>query len=226
MKTPYRYPLRSRAAITDFLLEHQSYHPMNSWNGGRVLAWNIKVYHFDETGHTGAKAAGDVTLHERFDAAWEEHCEQNDMFREACGNALSYYCDEALWTPYPGPGEKWQQGTFKFFVNGRSGGYLCLDRWPITSDVGAWRHFPMAWHDSGHFEGWIKDLDWPTLRTVYKVVVELDHDLSREAVTSEINYQFAWLRSQFEEGLLADERADADALMEARPDMYRAAEMA
>ena len=51
-RCPYSWPHRSRKAMLAYLGEHESYCPMNIWNGGFVLAWNVKIYNLDITGKT------------------------------------------------------------------------------------------------------------------------------------------------------------------------------
>ncbi len=213
MKRPYTFPHRSRAAITQYLADHEGYHPMNSWNGGFVLAWNIKVYRLDSSG----KSDGGVQA--RFDEAWLKHVEENDdMFWMCCGDATRYYTD-GEWTNYPGI----EQGEWKFGINGRSGGYMVLTEAPAWCPAPrAWRLYEMIWESRSAYEDWLADLDFKTLRRFYRAIRVLDKDLSGESVEREMAYQFCFQRQLWEEEQLADEKADADLMIEERPDMYEA----
>lgn len=226
MKRPFPLPLRSRQWIIDYVMNHQLYHPMNSWNGGRVLAWNIKVnMRYDQSGQIGERGE---PVEPRFDARWEAHLDTDagyDLFHEACENALRYYTEDALWTPWPGPGPdkagktRWEQGQFKFTVNGRSGGYLILTHWPGPQPRG-WALYPMIWSSKGHLEDWLNGLSWKELRLLHEVMANLDYDLRPEAIRNEMEYQFNWLRTQWEEGVVAGEDEDLEKLEASRPDLY------
>ncbi|MDQ3583683.1 MAG: hypothetical protein M3495_19695 [Pseudomonadota bacterium] len=55
---------------------------------------------------------------------------------------------------------------------------------------------------------------------LYKVIVQLDQDLSHEGCRTEIEYQYAWRREQWEDKQRAKEERAARRLEESRPDMY------
>lgn len=213
-KSPYRFPLKKKSAILDFLSGHDSYHPMNSWNGGFVLSWNIKVYHFDRMG----KGFDDFPVLDRFDDQWLEHLdgEGSDLFSLCCSDAISFYTD-GLWTVYPGI----EQGEWKFGINGRNGGHLMLTHTPAWLPAPRdWKCFPMTWESRGRYENWLAQLDWQDLLRFYKVVCMLDHDLRDAAKTQEINYQLAQKRHDWEQERLAEEQEDVEAQLQARPDLY------
>lgn len=112
---PYTYPCTERADVIKFLAAHQSYHPAaQRWNGGFVLAWNIKVpYNFDTS---GAAYREDFRFEPRFDAAWDAAVEEDDMlFGEVSADATRRYTDG-----------DWD---WKFSINGRSGGWMILTDW-------------------------------------------------------------------------------------------------
>lgn len=224
MKRPFPLPLRSKQWIIDYVMNHQLYHPMNSWNGGRVLAWNIKVHmDFDQSGQIGNRGE---PVEARFDARWNAHVDADDgtLFAEACESALSYYL-EGLWTPWPGPGPikgktRWEQGQFKFTVNGRSGGYLILTHWPGPLPRPTWRIYPLIWESRADLEYWLDGQSWKNLRLLHEVMANLDYDLRPDAIRSVMEYQYNWLRSQWEERVIADEDEDLEKLEASRPDLY------
>ncbi len=195
-----------------YLIEHQHYHPMNSWNGGYVLAWNVKVHNADYSG----KGVSDYPVQDRFAAQWEAYSESNsDLFWECCADAARYYT-EGEWSNYPDI----EQGEWKFGMNGRSNGYMVLTDAPSwLSAPRAWAAFPMIWHDSDAFAEWCAELDTPKLRRFYRAVRVLDQDLDRKAVAREVSYHFAFRRAEWEQDLIEQEDCEARELEASRPDM-------
>jgi hypothetical protein len=51
-------------------------------------------------------------------------------------------------------------------------------------------------------------------------MANLDYDLRPEAIRNEMEYQFNWLRTQWEEGVVAGEDEDLEKLEASRPDLY------
>jgi hypothetical protein len=206
-----------------YLSDHEHYHPMNSWNGGFVLAWNIKVYSYDEMGKS---YQSEYPTNDRFDDAWKEYVNSQDgscMFFWCCEDATRLYLD-AEWTNYPGI----EQGEWNFSINGRSGGYMILTHCPSWVPAPrTWKMYPMIWADSGHFCDWLNDRDFNTLRRFYKAIRVLDHDLREEACDQEVSYHFASRRYDWEQERLAEEQEqiaeeheEARAQEASRPDMY------
>lgn len=214
-RSPYTFPHRSRKAMLAYLGDHESYVPMNTWNGGFVLAWNIKVHRFDEMGHCGGC---DAPANARFDSQWRDELESNhNLFNECCENATRQYT-EGEWTNYPGI----EQGEWQFGINGWSGGYMILTHTPTWCPSPCrWRCFPMVWESRGDYQEWLGELDTPTLKQFYRAIRVLDRDLRREACGQEVSYHFAWRRSQWEESLLEQETCNARKLEASRPDMYQ-----
>lgn len=204
---PYTYPLTDRAAIEAWLGEHEAYVPMNTCNGGFCLAWDIKCnYHWDTS---GVAYRDQFKLEERYDEAWEQVIESdNEMFYEACEDATRMYTG-GEWTRYPGI----EQGEYKFSISGRSGGWMLLDTCPIADAT-------LVWADRGDFQQWLQDLDNEDLNTFYQTIVQLDHDLSRDACRQEMEYQYAYRRSVWEEEQVEMEERAARKLEASRPDMY------
>lgn len=213
-KCPYSFPLRKRADIIARLGEHESYCPMNSWNGGFCLAWNIKVHNFDSMG------GGDYLRKPENDSEWESYVENSDsIFWDACGDATRYYTDSE-WSNYPGI----EQGEWKFSINGRSGGYMLLEDSPGWLPLPrGWTCHKATWESRAHFVEWLGELDYSTLLRFYKAMQVLDSDLSRENCRKSLESAFGFLREQWEEER-AEEQEAADSAMaekiaEERPDL-------
>lgn len=213
-RSPYTFPARSRKAMLAYLADHDGYYPMNSWNGGFVLAWCIKVHNAD---YSGKFARADYPVQDRFDDQWREYCDaDSELFWEACRNATREYTD-GDWTNYPGI----EQGEWKFEINGRSGGYMVLDAAPSWLPAPrAWRMSNMIWSDRASYVEWLGELSTATLKRFYRAVRVLDRDLRPEACCNEISYQFAFQRHMWEESLIAAEDCDAKKQEKARPDLY------
>ena len=194
---PYTYPLTDRADIEAWLGEHTAY--------SGCLAWNIKVhYRFDTS---GAAYRDEFKFEPRFDEAWKQEIEDdNDLFDIACEDATRMYV-EGDWTRYPGV----EQGEYKFGISGRSGGWMLLEDWPGPKPV---------WIDRDDFQCWLQDLDDETLNKFYQVIVQLDHDLSRDACRKEMEYRYAFRRSVWEDEQLDAEENAAREIGASRPDMY------
>ena len=138
MSNPYQFPLKSRQAMTAYLAEHESYWPMNSWNRGFVLSWNVKVYRADYRGTHGCEPVQPV-----YDDRWDAYVEQNDdLFWRACEDAGRYLLD-GEYSTYPGD----DQGAYRFMLNGRSGGHLCLMSCTIVPQPRRWRMAPFIFDD-------------------------------------------------------------------------------
>jgi hypothetical protein len=212
-KCPYTFPHKSRKAMTEYLAEHEHYHPASSWNGGFVLAWNIKVhFSFDTMG------GHDATRTPSRDAAWKKYLENHDVFWNCCEDAIRQYTD-GEWANYPGI----EQGEWSFGINGRSGGYLVLTEAPGWLPAPrAWKAFSMIWESSFAYKDWLSELDFPTLKRFYRAIRVLDHDLRREAIKSEMEYQYSFQREVWEDEQNAIERESAKAQESERPDLYGA----
>lgn len=215
-KCPYSFPDRTRKAMIAYLAAHCGYHPMNSWNGGFVLSWNIKVYNADYSGKSGDC---DSPVCERFDAQWDEYVRQNnELFWEACSDAARQYMEKE-WTNWPGI----EQGEWGFSLNGRSGGHMILTEAPGWLPAPrAWAMSSMIWESRAAYQRWLAELDTKTLTQFYRAIRVLDHDLRREAVESEVSWQIALQRSQWEEDLIRAENCGARKMEGDRPDLYPA----
>lgn len=226
-RNPYSFPARSRRDMIAYLHEHDTYWPMNSNNGGCVLSWNVKIYNFDDAGKGELWARVNkikpASLRKEFsprpdrDAAWQSYIEADpEFFWHVAADAGRMYYD-AEWTNYPGI----EQGEWKFFSNGRSGGHLCLSECPgWVPAPRAFRCCEMTWQSKSDFQDWVTDLSTETLRKFYRAIRVLDTDLERPKVEAEVSYQVAFRRQQWEEE--QDEREERDARKQEaeRPDLY------
>lgn len=179
---PYTYPAQRRVAIVQELIAH-TVHRADAYSMGR-LAWNIKVPHDVDTSGKTADYPGDA----QFDERWEQYLkdEGNDVFARAAESALSAYV-EGDYTIYPGE----MQSKIHLEVEGRMGGWLVLDK---IDGVGS-----LGWDGQGAMEEELMGYSAEDLKTLYKVVRNLDHDVSRQKIRTEMAYQYAFIRSQQEE---------------------------
>lgn len=179
---PYTYPAQKRVEIVKELISHTT-HRDGPYANGR-LAWNIKVpFDVDTTGKT-SDYPGDA----QFDERWEQYLkdESNEVFGRACESALSAYV-EGDYTIYPGE----MQGKIHLGVEGRMGGWLVLDK---IDGVGSLR-----WDGQAEMEEELMGFSAEDLAVLYKVVRNLDRDVSRQKIRSEMAHQYAFIRSQQEE---------------------------
>ena len=183
MKNPYTYPHKTRIAITDYLFNHVSYggwnHPCRKWS---PLAWNVKVNNIDTTGKAGGK--GEL-VDSKLDKDWENHFKQNEqeltslIFEDSqCG-----YIDEEYST-YPGN----DQGDWKFCFGGRSGGWLILEEWKNTN-------FLDGFDSNGSWEIYLEELDWKSLKTLYRGVRCMDQDFTRAKASENVSYELNFQRT-------------------------------
>jgi len=214
MPNPYQFPLKSRQAMMVYLADHESYWPMNSWNGGFVLSWNVKVYHADYSGNTGSEP-----VHPAYDDQWDAYLEQNDhLFWHACEDAARYLLDGDYSTC---PGD--DCGNYRFMLNGRNGGHLCLMSCAIVPQPRRWRMAPFIFEGRAHWQDYLNELPFAELRRLYKAIACMDQDFTGDNVSAEISHHFNYYRSQWEAEHDAALDEDARRLEASRPDMYGAA---
>lgn len=170
---PYKMPLTSRNAIIDFLDSHPTH---SERSGERYLSWNIKVGTFDTTGHVEG-----YTPNKEFDELWNAEVENNpDLFNWACEDGLRIYLNNeyTLWDdekPVP----------VEMFTAGRSGGHLILGkidgaklelgRGLTTLEV-------------------LRDLSDDQLVMLYKIVTQLDDELTPQRIANEMAWSYAHYR--------------------------------
>ncbi|KAF1702922.1 hypothetical protein [Pseudoxanthomonas kaohsiungensis] len=179
---PYTYPAQKRSEIIAELITH-AVHRAGPYDPFR-LAWNIKVYDFDTSG----KGVPDYEADPQFDKQWEAYlAEHGDQaFYRAQAGALSAYV-EGDYTIFPGQ----MQGEISLGVEGRSGGWMVLAE---IKELGK-----LQWSGQGEMEESLKELSADELKTLYKVVRNLDRDLTRARCAAEMAYQFAYIRDGEEE---------------------------
>jgi hypothetical protein len=214
MKNPYTYPHRSHKARIAYLAEHENYHPMNSWNGGFCLSWNVKINRGDYSGKNGGRPS-DYPVNLAFDEKWDEYVQANDsLFYKTCEDVFQSSCED--YSTYPGD----DAGSYKFSLNGRSGGHLILTHCAIVSEPKDWKMFPMIWASRADYEYWLETRGKEELERFYKAVRCMDYDFAGERVKAEFNYQLASRRSQWEEDLNAEMESGARKIENERPDMH------
>ena len=200
MKAPYSFPLKSRAAMVDYLLDRRS----RSYDARTFrFCWNVKTYHASFDGDSLRKH--EPKLNPKWDSVWDMS-ESEDWIYEDAHREIS----ENEWTSYPGD----DQGEWEFSFAGRSGGWIVLEKW---------RGHDLRNPDLEDFAEW----DFADLRAFYRGIVCADSDFTPAKACAEVEYQAAFYRGQWEE-LRADEdnteAVEFAAFMEAsRPDLYQGA---
>lgn len=207
-KSPYTFPLRTRRAIEDYLSKHGAYWPASSWNGGFVLSWNVKVYTLDWSGKSGEEKVNPF-----YDKQWEAYCKENTdtLFVYACEDAASYLT-EGDYCTYPGD----DQGSYEFFLNGRSGGHLCLSKCAIVPQPYVWAGIPFSFHSREHWQEYLIGLDFSELRTLYKAVVCMDSDFTQKKAEAEVNHHLNRQRAEWEREAIAEALLQHDVRMGGR----------
>jgi len=192
-KASERYPHLSRAAITEYLLDHDTYHPMNSWNGGTVLSWNVKMHGvWDDRVELGLHADPSevADLDRSLDDLWKKHMQEaENFFYDICEN-MAFVFNHG-WTAWDGKTEA------TFFFNGRSGGHMCLD----TVDgfgAGRWRSVGLCWDSMGHFEEWLAELEWQDLQKFYRMVRDVDLQAEQSMLIYRYGCEVNFLRQEWE----------------------------
>jgi hypothetical protein len=197
-KCPYKFPLKTRDDMIVFLTNHKMYSP-SGYGGDWCMAWDINTLHdrLDLTGK-GAEKTDD-----RFDGKWKEYLESDpELFGEVCSRALAQFT-EGDYSTYPGD----DQGQYKFFTAGRSGGHLCLESWGAPMPGSG--HYPMSFRDPGHHLEWMQEIDSADLAKLYCLAVTVDHDTSRPARVKELAFQYNFIRSNMEEQWAAELEPEA-----------------
>lgn len=189
-KAPYAFPLKSRAAIADFLArDGRAY----DWRRYR-FAWNVKAWAANFDGDS--LRAHNLDLDPALDDAWDEHIEHDsNAFWRWC-EAAARWVAEGDWCSYPGD----DQGDWQFAFAGRSGGWLVLEKW---------RGRDMRDLDPAEFTD---SEEWPfdDLRAFYRGIVCADSDFTHENAAREVEYFAADERAQWEEELRAAAKEAAE----------------
>jgi len=197
--------------MTEYLAGHENYWPMNSWNRGFVLSWNVKVYRADYSGNSGSEPVNPA-----YADKWAAYLEQNDnLFWHACEDAARYLLD-GDYSTYPGD----DSGNYKFMLNGRTDGHLCLMSCAIVPQPHRWRMAPFIFECRAHWQDYLGELAFADLRKLYKAVACMDQDFTSKKVSAEISHHFNFYRSQWEAEQEEAQTEAARQLEASRPDMY------
>lgn len=184
-RSPYTYPHKSKHAQIDYLTGHDAYggwnHPNRGWS---PLSWNVRIGNADFE-----QPKGEYQLDPSHDDAWAKYVEKkSELFYWACEDMARQYT-EGEYTTYPGD----DQGDWEFCFAGRSGGQMLLAKWKGTD-------FLRSFDSAEHWRDWLTEgIDTAALRTLYRAVRCMDHDLRRDAINAEFEYQLNFRRHEFEE---------------------------
>lgn len=185
-ESDYSYPDATREEMIVALARHEGYYPMNSNNGGYVLAWDIKVH-----GNFSASKAEGFNFDKAFDERWEKFEQTNEeVFWDACSDAL-YAFTEGHYQPHADEDVK-----AKFYTNGRQNGHLVLSDWNGEKPSG-WASCPMAFSNREDFIGWLKELSNDDLVSLYGLVRSVDADTANPEMA--VSYSLASIRQGKEE---------------------------
>ena len=181
-KTPeqYKAPLKSRTAILGFLADRSYYDRPFRY----PLSWNVKVHSFSDEWSDIA----DVVRSNFVDYVDEWTPEVAEVVK----SAYEGLTDEDKSTLYYWALESAQDSVrdddgYRMLYNeektvaewlflGRSGGHLCLSEFDGLNMSGV---------D-------LEEIEFPTLRRLYRFVVQCDHDFRRDAVKEEMTQQYAF----------------------------------
>jgi hypothetical protein len=198
-KCPYTFSARSRKSMTAYLLDRTDYafhyHPF-------PFSWNVKVGMIDYLHPKGAEL--DASL----DDKWEEHVKENSdsLWNWALEDAQRHY-HEGEYSTWAGD----DQGHWRFGFYGRSGGHICLESW-LGRELNG-RCFDL--------EEYVTSLSFSDLRTLYRAIVCMDHDFTRENATKEVEFHLNFQRTIWEDEQRSKQITQARELESERPDLYQ-----
>ena len=202
---PYAFPLKSRAAMTDYILDRRGY-----YESGRKypFSWNVKAHYVNYD-----RPKGECVLDPALDVAWAKHVEKCAWICEAAFEDARRELSEGEWTSYPGD----DQGDWKFDFLGKSGGHLCLI---------SWRGAGLSGRGGEDIRDWLAEAPFAKLRTFYRALVCMDSDFTPRKASENVEYQLNFLRGLWEEEKGADREAKiaefVECLEASRPDLYSA----
>jgi hypothetical protein len=213
---PISYPSKLRTEIIAELAKHQMHHDRGPWR----LAWDIKVGNYDDTGYCDGKAPDvDYPPNPEHDERWQEYLENHDdAFNEVCSEALNIFVSDSmripgigktrgLYTTYPGA----DQGDYGFSTEGRSGGWLVL------TEIEGIPSNKLQWSGQKDMENVLMTFSKEQLKKLYRLVRNVDHDITPNKITAEINYRYSSLRSSKEEEWSDEAELAAAPLTPAKP---------
>lgn len=177
----YAFPDRTRLDMVAAIAGH----PVHSERHGKArLAWNIKVYGFDSSG----KSEG-FSPDPAYDQLWEACVEKDEyLFQNASENALEPYAEGEILSAL---GED-SRGTFKFGTEGRSGGWLVLDKF---------HGHDLSWWSRQDMVDELLEMDEKDLVELYAGMKTFDATIDPK---SEMAFQFSSIRQMKEEEWKAD----------------------
>lgn len=186
MKCPYKYPLRSRAKIVEYLCGIGGYHSLR--NGNFPLAFNVKAWDTDFD----------------WDNVWEKYHEEF-LPDEAKTNENVFYAFKMatylLWARHKDHLWEWGQEDavhgvtdgdthrtlwcgkefdLEWSFAGRSGGYLCPS---------CWNGYNFRGMSEESFEEELNEMPWIDLYDLYRLAVQWEQDLTPKNASSEVEYQ-------------------------------------
>jgi len=200
-KHGYRWPLRSRKAMTEYILDDsRSYCDHHT---RYTFSWNVKAHSVDWD-----RPEGEYAFSEQRQEAWEAHVAKHSWVSETAFEDARRHLVDDEYTTYPGD----DQGDWKFEFMGRSGGHLVL----------------VGWSGSDHIrsldEETLSEWTFAEVRQLYRALVCMDHDFTPAKASENIEYHLNFLRMQWEEEQEEKEQAYIEktaARIEAeRPDLY------
>jgi hypothetical protein len=184
MTNPYTYALKSRKAITEFLIDHENYY--RSMSTCSPLAWNVKAYgvnlDFDHLVEVYRKSEGGDWLDFPewaipAELVYNEYKDRLfDCAIESC--RFTVQDSDAYTTLWSG-----KSVDVEYNFTGRSGGYVIIEKHNGTD---------LTRISRDEFPDYLDRMDFADLLDLYKLVVQNDRDFRREAVESEVEYQAAF----------------------------------
>lgn len=184
-KNPYRFSLKSRIDIINFLTSYEHY-LRGRWESS-PLAWNVKAYGVDlsfEHLIDVYRTSGDYSKEDHWLDYPEFLVPALDKFKEVEDDLWSWgreaACDQVS---DPDAYRSLWDGKLldvEYGFAGRSGGWLLML---------SFQGHKLQRMERYEFEDWLGNIEFSILKDLYKLVVQNDHDFRREAVEREIEYQ-------------------------------------
>lgn len=184
MKSPYNFDAKSRIAMVDYMRNVGSryYRP---WR--YPFAFDVKIGHLIYNQALTAEALASHNPESRpfvaqWDSAFATYAESEGFFDSICEDMARGVDDYCTW-----PGD--DSGDFTFTFEGRSGGWLCLEKW---------QGIDLRNLD---FDDLLADKDsWPfeRVRSLYRALVCIVQDTRPQALIADYMAQVAWRRQQWE----------------------------
>lgn len=185
-KCPYSFPARSRAAMIQAIqdIANPRYYDHHRW----PFTWDVKWPYLPDA--NSAEVLG-AAYQSEFTPAWDSDF-QAEMETEGFFGAVT----ESMWSQmesystYPGD----DSGEWEFALMGRSGGWLVLVNGPV---------YRFADFDPDELAD-AEQYSFADIRALYRALIVMDHDFSRDKVRAEFLYQIGFQREQWEEARRAE----------------------